>query len=337
MWLTKLSCTLMTLALISGCAAGQGSGDGADYKLSGPYSYKNLTVFLVHGSEEVKVENVQTLEEAIRNKTAVVYETGDVGELEIENLSDVPVYIQSGDIVKGGRQDRMLRFDVLVAAKSGKVPIASFCVEQGRWTKRGAEAADYFETSSQVVAHKDVKIAAMARESQQEVWNKVADVNHKYAAYIRAGRAGETEYTTSLLLTQENDKVQENAKSYVDTLAPQIANATDAVGIVSVVNGKISSADIYRSSALFDKLRTRLLEAAALEALAESKGHDQPSALDANHVNEWLRRIDSGTCDNREIDSKVLITKKETSEAVGIESRENSASMGWIHKCIVTK
>jgi hypothetical protein len=63
-----------------------------------------------------------------------------VNELIVENLSDEEVYIQSGDIVKGGRQDRTLGYDLIVPKKSGKVKITSFCVEHGRWSARGREA-----------------------------------------------------------------------------------------------------------------------------------------------------------------------------------------------------
>src|SRR5262249_5531978 len=59
-------------------------------------------------------------------------------ELVVENLSpDVEVYIQAGDIVKGGRQDRVLSYDLIVPPRSGKVPLAAFCVEAGRRQPRG--------------------------------------------------------------------------------------------------------------------------------------------------------------------------------------------------------
>ena len=47
--------------------------------------------------------------------------------------------MQSGDIVKGGQQDRVLTVSLMLPPKSGRIPIASFCVEQGRWPARGKE------------------------------------------------------------------------------------------------------------------------------------------------------------------------------------------------------
>src|SRR5215208_5420126 len=110
-----------------------------DCKLSGPYTHGNLTVFLVHGPDKLKNREFLTLEEAMAKKVAVVHETSNVNELAIENSGDTDVYVQSGDIVKGGKQDRTIAMDFIVPAKSGKLPIGSFCVEHGRWQQRGAE------------------------------------------------------------------------------------------------------------------------------------------------------------------------------------------------------
>ncbi len=48
--------------------------------------------------------------------------------------------IQAGDVVKGGRQDRTIGVGFVLPAKSGRVPIPSFCVEIGRWHRRAAES-----------------------------------------------------------------------------------------------------------------------------------------------------------------------------------------------------
>src|SRR5207237_7586483 len=115
-------------------------------KLTGPYTQDNLTIYLVHGPDTVHGEYL-TLEEGLAAKKVIVNETGNVNELTIENQSDMPVYVQSGDIVKGGRQDRTIGVDIVLAPHSKKIPIASFCVEHGRWTQRGSEPAALFSSS----------------------------------------------------------------------------------------------------------------------------------------------------------------------------------------------
>jgi ARG and Rhodanese-Phosphatase-superfamily-associated Protein domain len=108
-----------------------------DYKLSGPFAHENLTVYLIHGPSKA-AKNLLTLEQAIDRRKVIVYETRDVNELVIENVSKEDVFIESGDIVKGGAQDRTLKDDLILPSKSGKVSMSAFCVEHGRWTQRGS-------------------------------------------------------------------------------------------------------------------------------------------------------------------------------------------------------
>ena len=95
-------------------------GPGSRSRFPALTRHDNLTVFLIHGKDRIDVSGLLTLEEAIEQKKVIVNETGSVNELTIENVSDVPVYVQSTDIVKGGRQDRTIANDFfarLIAAR----------------------------------------------------------------------------------------------------------------------------------------------------------------------------------------------------------------------------
>ena len=117
-------------------ARAQNSSTASDYRLSGPYTHKNLTVFLVHGKDQ-STKTFLTLQEALAQKKVRVYETKEVNELAIKNLSNQDIYVQAGDIVRGGEQDRMISVDFIVPPRSRRMPIAAFCVESGRWSRRG--------------------------------------------------------------------------------------------------------------------------------------------------------------------------------------------------------
>ena len=121
-------------AVTAGLAFGVMPNKGAapaepPYRLSGPYTHDNLTVFLLHGADGVKDKKFLTLDEALKAKKVIVHETRDPGKLSIENVSREDVFVQAGDIVKGGQQDRTIAVDLVVPPKSGKVPVNSFCVE----------------------------------------------------------------------------------------------------------------------------------------------------------------------------------------------------------------
>ena len=107
--------------------------------VSGPYTHGNLAIFLFHGSDEIDGGGYISLTEAFEKKHVLVHETGTVGQLEVENLSETfDIFIQAGDVLKGGRQDRTIAIDFIIPARSGRIPIPAFCVEMGRWRKRGS-------------------------------------------------------------------------------------------------------------------------------------------------------------------------------------------------------
>src|SRR5436190_3404752 len=132
-----------------------------EYRISGPVVHDNLAIYLVHGKSAGGPVPL-TLGEALVKGTVKVHETGNVNELQIENLGSEEVFVQSGDIVKGGQQDRVLTVSLLLPPRSGRIPIASFCVEQGRWTARGKEDVKTFATASAVVPSREAKIAMKA-------------------------------------------------------------------------------------------------------------------------------------------------------------------------------
>src|SRR5262245_55030134 len=74
-------------------------------RVSGPFTHDNLTLFFIHGDDQIKGRKLITLDEALEQKKVVVHETKEVNKLAIENVSDVEVFVQAGDIVKGGQQD----------------------------------------------------------------------------------------------------------------------------------------------------------------------------------------------------------------------------------------
>src|SRR5260370_30712813 len=68
----------------------------------------------------------------------------------------------------------MLVVDLILPPRSGKIPISSFCVENGRWSQRGNEQVSSFGSSANIVAGRDLKLAAKVEGSQSEVWRQAA-------------------------------------------------------------------------------------------------------------------------------------------------------------------
>jgi hypothetical protein len=141
-------------------------------RVSGPHSHANLSIYFLHGQSAGGPVPL-TLAEALTAHTARVNETGHVSSLKVENTGDAPVFIQAGDIVKGGQQDRVLTVSLLLPAKSGLVDIGSLCVEQGRWSARGAENVKLFTSSAESLPSRTAKLAMAAPATEPRAGGRV--------------------------------------------------------------------------------------------------------------------------------------------------------------------
>src|ERR1044072_1646908 len=176
----SLALLILTLGAVSAARA-------QNTKISAPYIHKNLSVYLIYGKDAMGHKNLLTLQEAMAKDLIIVYETGDVNQLEVENVSPTfEVFIQSGDIVKGGKQDRVLAVDIILPLKSGRIKISAYCVERGRWTQRKGEDKEKFSSSNERVVTRDLKLAANLSRSQGEVWKEVSKAQDKLSANVGA-------------------------------------------------------------------------------------------------------------------------------------------------------
>ena len=327
----KLLYTLLLGALAAGFAQVQPPGE---YRLSGPFTHKNLTVFLIHGPNKLN-RNLLTLEEAIDQHKVVVYETSNVNELAIANISNEDVFIESGDIVKGGQQDRTLKDDLILPSKSGKVSIASFCVEHGRWTRRGNESVTTFGGAHQSVASKELKMA-VKKADQAEVWSQVAQAQARLAENLHSDPRPPAS-PTSLSMTMDAPVVQRSTDGFIQELAGIVNGKSDVVGYAFAINGKVNSADIYGSHELFAKLWMKLLRASAFEAVADFDAGKKFDGVDAKTVTAAVNDADRGKASANTLTERTEVVTRETDKNVMFETRDRAQRGTWVHKNYLTK
>ncbi|MBS1911820.1 MAG: hypothetical protein JST22_07525 [Bacteroidetes bacterium] len=307
--------------------------NAGDYGLSGPFTHKNLTIYLVHGHDRAAGKEILTLQEALDRNLVTVYETGSVNELAIENSSaDHEVFVQAGDIVRGGRQDRVLSYDLILPAKSGRIPIASFCVEHGRWAQRGTEPSAKFSTSTNQLAGRDLKLAAKRLRSQDEVWKQVEETQGKLNDKLKT-RVNSPISETSMELALADTAVQMNTEEYVKALSTIIEGKSDVIGFVFAINGSVNSGDVYASGALFRKLWPKLLNACAVEAIAERKdGEAMPAGPTAADVRAALADPEKEKPQVNDVNRRVRVVVKESKQNVFFETRDRERNDEWVHR-----
>jgi len=343
---------LVAGALAPSAAVAGPAADPGGYRLSEPVSHGNLAIYLVHGPSRGGAVPL-TLQEALGRGAVQVHETGQVNQLLVQNAGGEAVFIQAGDIVKGGQQDRVLGVSLLLPPLSGPLPIAAFCVEHGRWTKRAGEDATRFASSSAVMPSREGRLALMAATmptaaaappvalaervatSQQKIWDSVSQAQRKLSASVGAPVAAPAS-PSSLQLALENPALARGQDDYIRDLEQIGLAGDDVVGFAFAVNGRLDSAELYPSNALFRKLWPTLLRAAATQAIAElGKGAPAPAAAEAGQM---FAVLDAAAPVESQTNVLTRVRVRENAEFMLVESLPAAAgNEAWIHRRIMAK
>lgn len=260
-------------------------------RVSGPYVHENLAAYLIHSEEPLDDRRFITLQEGLDRGwvTVTEKEQESVGELMVENKSDHFLYLQDGDLLKGGKQDRTIYATHIVPPRT-KEPAKSFCVEQSRW-REGSTGRAFANPTNLALAPKEIKQAAKFQNSQPAVWANVAEqrgqisANQDYAAnYV----------TSSFNEARESEKLKSDVKQLVGPVESDLRRELrwypDVVGIAVAVNGRVEEIGVYPNRQLMEKIFPRLLEAYAEQALLQkgAAGSSVPTAS-AREIAQFMR------------------------------------------------
>jgi len=218
-----------------------------------PERHGNLSLFPV-SAPTVKAPDVTlTLTQAVKQGLFEVMELkeSEVNRLRVRNRAKEPVFIMAGEMLRGGKQDRIAGDDLIVPPKT-TLTVAVFCVEHGRWAGR---------ESGFTVGHSLAGAAvrgAGARGGQGAVWSRVEEQQRT----LRAPSA-----TGALRSVHDSEAVREQMKPYLRSLSDLPEEHHKAVGVVAVVGDEIIAADLFSSRELFETMWPDLLEAYVIDAL----------------------------------------------------------------------
>jgi hypothetical protein len=304
----KGSLSLLGLALSFGILipALQLKDAAAHYKVLPATSQGSLTVFPVVSPTTFDTALFLTLDEGVRAGEVIVTETGQatglvrpraslndgvwrerpfpippplpqggaqVNELSLINNSDRPLLLLAGEIVTGGKQDRVVSKDRIIPAHSQPVALGVFCVEPHRWTQTSAS----FKSFSSSMAQPSVRSKAMADKDQQQVWNEVAKSRNAVLDRLPLAAAmplqGSSSYANAMqshAVEGEIDRIAKPLEQSYDTLIQKL-RAEHAVGAVVAVNGEIVWADVFASSDLLNRFWPKLIRSYAAETFGQPR------------------------------------------------------------------
>jgi hypothetical protein len=300
-----------------------------DWRLLEPVTYENLTVFPVVSSGDHDTNAFLTLDEGLATGEVVIREQGSEGlarnrdgrdgiirptystgasvnQLVLINRSKRPLLLLAGELVSGGKQDRIIGKDRLVPVGADPLPLDVFCVEHGRWSA-GANFTD-----AKTIVHPSVREQAALESDQGKVWSAVrsgttanAEVSAaspslvvpppaapKLAAPTISRTIANDAPTESYQKIYESRSVRNSADNYVEEIQRRFARATSGlknehvVGVVVAYGGEVAWSDIFASSDLFHQYWNKLLRSYVVEALARP-GYRQVASRD--DASEFLR------------------------------------------------
>jgi hypothetical protein len=254
-------------------------------RVSGPYVHENLTVFLVHAEQQDQGDFL-TLDEGLTKGLVEITEKeqGQVQKLVIDNKSDQPLYLQEGERIQGGKQDRIIASNLVIAAHSGKQSLPAFCVEQSRWTE-GKSGPAFHHCVNAALAPKEVRGAAKFEKEQGKIWGAVQALKVSANASIMTPNTN-----SSINELFDAPQIQALSKEYATDLTTILDKHPDAVGVAIVVNGQFEEADIYPNCGLLGKLYPRLVQSYAVRAtLLKDQAKGVPS-LSADDIVAYLRK-----------------------------------------------
>jgi hypothetical protein len=258
--------------------------DGTTYRVTGPHTHENLAVYVIHARTQ-DPRNFITLEEGLREGVVKVTEKGEgqVNELMIENASEQPLFLQEGDRIQGGKQDRTIYASHLIDARSGPMPVSAFCVEPTRWVAgKGGNA--FANPKNPALAPLDVRLAAKIQKDQGQVWAAVAGQKALATSQRLAPNTN-----SSLTETLDAPQVRELSAKFTAALQDVVDGHPDAVGVAIAVNGQVQEIDFYPNHDLLAKMYKRLLESYALEATLQKDkaGAKEPPSASAVCLFMW--------------------------------------------------
>jgi len=292
------------------------------WQLLDPVTYENITLFPVITSFNQDTSPFLTLDEGLSTGDVIVSEQGSTGlvrnrdgrpipapqyntgasvnQLVLINRGKRPLLLLAGELVSGGKQDRIIAKDRIVAPGADPLPLDVFCVEHGRWSSGSQFSA------AKTIVHPSVREKAAVDQAQTEVWSAVrsgttaaappsAPAPRMSKESISAAISADAR-TEAYAKIYESRAVGVSIDSFVEELQRRFAKAValngehkmPVVGVIVAYGGEVAWSDIFASSDLFNHYWNKLLRSYAVEALARPTLREVASRDGAQ---EFLRRL----------------------------------------------
>jgi hypothetical protein len=282
--------------------------------LLAPIQVESLTLTpIVSIAAAGKEADMLVLDEAMASKAVRISENDreSVNNLTLINSSEKPVFVLAGEVIIGGKQDRIIGANTIVPPKT-TLAVPVYCVEHGRWDDKSRVFS-----SANALAHGRLRGKA-SFEAQGEVWKEVAETNAKR----KTVNATDTYRTVA---KQQSDGTLKDWQKKVDEAIAKVPAADRArmIGYVIALNGQVATVDMFQSPGLFKKLETKLVRSYVTEAVSVPAAKDA-KAPTPDAVKSFMADADKAA-EQRSYETKAAKTRVKKGERAGKASVDFSA------------
>ncbi len=254
-----------------------------DFSNAEKYTFRNLKLIPIRSKENFRrvigdMGYYITLQQAIDADKVVINEVsnnGTVNTLLVRNLSTDTLFVMSGEILIGGKQDRVVARDMLIPPNSGQMKLPVFCVEQGRWQYKsdGTKFTEYYG-----MANEHLRDLIDHNGGQQAVWNEVSKTNQKDGVYSA------TDAYTAHASKIEYRKIEQE---YVDFFENLFNDQNDVIGVLAITGNVIEGADLFVSNILFTQEYRKLMYSYIDDAIT----YGAPVNIEKNTIDNYLNQL----------------------------------------------
>ncbi len=228
------------------------------------YTHQNLRLYPIKAKQSFtdtfrQVGQYMNLREALAKGKVIITEQlggATVNTLTIENISADTVMIIAGEVITGGKQNRIVGKDLVLLPHSGKIDLSVFCVEAGRWENASTgtnQFSGYFNVGSM-----SLRKVVDQKQDQGQVWGHVSKIN---------AANGTNSSTSTYTAINKSEDFTKKLKAYTDFFKEKFSTEQNVIGVVVVSGDKVLGCDMFATADLFKNNFENLLASYATDAI----------------------------------------------------------------------
>lgn len=246
--------------------------------------FRNLKLIPIKRTGTIKQDKIQdlssmiTLKQGLQQGKVKISERGNymvdnINVLLIENSSNKPLFLRSGDLVTGGRQDRAIAKDTVLMPGKKVHTIPVYCIEETRWSTHQKKFS--YSGSASAELHQLIDSA----HHQSKVWELIRQ-------QLKLAKLTSTSSYAALLNQQ---KMLDSSNAYIRFFTAAFQQKDSSIiGIIASTGDRVLGADVFANPGLFYQFLPSLLTQYSITAIQTGKAANIQHRFEVQYADQML-------------------------------------------------